>query len=492
MRQDGRAGGGRWGNLVEGLRKAKTTATQHHAQGDAASDEEMQALGVEDPDMDRSIKHLTRKWQGEVKGRLIVRVVHARGLAAADSRVFRRGSSDPYVVLTLREASGCCSRRKTHTCPRTLDPKWHQQFTFSVRNEADGMTLAVEVWDEDPRNTQDNFLGQAEVLLNVGSLPLDWQRHTLSLEPRSHSQTRGKQAGPLSMFSNIQALSSGKDVKVKGEISIAIGYERWKTKGLVDRFRAVMNSAKAMSMMAAFFIVFAGFVLLVTTQARILCTGLALSNCKEKPVDSAKVSTACAAVCSLLCGAIHLMGSMNWLGVEWNCNYLTIMDLLEDPDEQEYRNTLDDAENLLGISFEMTPQSRGRAHIALGAALGSIFKIKRPILLLRLIAWCSHFLACVLLVLALLLIWVEATPQPYGDILAEGVYLVAFSLVTIWMSAGMLVRAGRDLMEEQKWKRDKTWNALMRQRSGKRRQMRQMIHNSHNKLQPLLQINPTS
>ncbi len=63
----------------------------------------------------------------------------------------------------------CCStdnKRRTKYIPRTLDPEWHQTLVFMSipRDELDGKTLEVTVWDYD-RFKPNDFIG--EVLLDL-------------------------------------------------------------------------------------------------------------------------------------------------------------------------------------------------------------------------------------------------------------------------------------------------------------------------------------
>ena len=82
-----------------------------------------------------------------VQGSLTVSLLEARELAPKD----KRGTSDPYVILTLGG-----ERRKSKTIPRNLNPKWNESFALAVYDLQE--MLQVEVFDKDLLS-KDDFLG---------------------------------------------------------------------------------------------------------------------------------------------------------------------------------------------------------------------------------------------------------------------------------------------------------------------------------------------
>ncbi|KAI7093330.1 hypothetical protein KC352_g39902, partial [Hortaea werneckii] len=94
--------------------------------------------------------------RGDHKGMgLVLRVnaIKGRNLAAKD----KRGTSDPYLVITLGDA-----KEATSVVSRTLNPEWNQTFEFPV-TEADSALLEITCWDKD--RFKKDYMGEFDILL---------------------------------------------------------------------------------------------------------------------------------------------------------------------------------------------------------------------------------------------------------------------------------------------------------------------------------------
>eukprot|EP00742_Colponemidia_sp_Colp-10_P008405 GILJ01009103.1.p1 GENE.GILJ01009103.1~~GILJ01009103.1.p1 ORF type:complete len:590 (-),score=63.70 GILJ01009103.1:67-1572(-) len=91
-------------------------------------------------------------------GKLLVKVIAAKGLPAADWSL-TGGASDPYALLHLGDA-----QVRTRTVFNTLKPEWNEHFVFDVRHP--NLTLKIVVHDHDIMSS-DDFLGQLNVPLSA-------------------------------------------------------------------------------------------------------------------------------------------------------------------------------------------------------------------------------------------------------------------------------------------------------------------------------------
>ena len=84
---------------------------------------------------------------------LRVTVLKGRNLAPKD----KRGTSDPYLVITLGDA-----KEATSVVSKTLNPEWNQTFEMPV-TEADSALLEAVCWDKD--RFKKDYMGEFEVSL---------------------------------------------------------------------------------------------------------------------------------------------------------------------------------------------------------------------------------------------------------------------------------------------------------------------------------------
>jgi Ca2+-dependent lipid-binding protein len=109
--------------------------------------------------------------------RLLVRVVEARGLPAADAG---DGLRDTYARSRLGK-----QRAKTRVARRTLSPAWDEEFAFRVGDLRDQLLVAVI---QEDRYFADDVLGQVKVplseVLDADNRTLGTQWYQLQLKSR--------------------------------------------------------------------------------------------------------------------------------------------------------------------------------------------------------------------------------------------------------------------------------------------------------------------
>ena len=115
---------------------------------------------------------------------LQVHLVSAKGLKAADAPEggAKKGSSDPYVVVRLRDSGGGASAKQSAAVEKNVNPKFDETLEFDVRDLQNLLTgeasLTFSVYDKNPFRLSafDTSLGEAILQL----APLDWLRKKLS------------------------------------------------------------------------------------------------------------------------------------------------------------------------------------------------------------------------------------------------------------------------------------------------------------------------
>jgi len=97
----------------------------------------------------------TEKQREELKNRhkLVVRVIEARGLKAADFG----GTSDPFAELRIKNDN---FSYKTRTIKKTLNPFWDEEFTLAI-NDLEKDILSVKIYDFD-QTTNNDLIGELE------------------------------------------------------------------------------------------------------------------------------------------------------------------------------------------------------------------------------------------------------------------------------------------------------------------------------------------
>ncbi|XP_065168760.1 E3 ubiquitin-protein ligase Nedd-4 isoform X2 [Atheta coriaria] len=129
--------------------------------------------------------------------KLRLKVIRGQQLAKKD--IF--GASDPYVRIDLNNVSNeTVDSVLTKTKKKTLNPKWNEEFIFSVKPTEH--KLLLQVFDEN-RLTRDDFLGMVE--LPLSTLPQEQDGRTINpvkyiLRPRSGYSARSRVRGTLEIY----------------------------------------------------------------------------------------------------------------------------------------------------------------------------------------------------------------------------------------------------------------------------------------------------
>ena len=86
--------------------------------------------------------------------------LHLRCIEATDCPRMDLRASDPYLKVRLSSAN---DTRKTRVCKNTLQPRWNEDFHFTVPNQANS-ALIIEMWDED-KMSRDDKMSRLEIHL---------------------------------------------------------------------------------------------------------------------------------------------------------------------------------------------------------------------------------------------------------------------------------------------------------------------------------------
>uniref|UniRef100_A0A7S3DCA9 Ras GTPase-activating protein n=1 Tax=Palpitomonas bilix TaxID=652834 RepID=A0A7S3DCA9_9EUKA len=146
-------------------------------------------------------EYIAKSILGKGDRTLIVTVVEARGLAAADST----GFSDPYVKVKIKNGRDTIQTDKTSVQKRTLNPVWNQSYEFEVLS-AD--VLQVHVYDHDVVGS-DDFLGSA--LVHLSSIPAMGSDKWYPLMPKTNTNARNAKQSRLTSL-------------IKGEIRLKFAF----------------------------------------------------------------------------------------------------------------------------------------------------------------------------------------------------------------------------------------------------------------------------
>lgn len=158
------------------------TVTRHHHGTSTEEPEDCRAFG-EKKRGDAS--HAASRHRSFPDGKVKVLCIGAGGLRAADTHVFKKASSDPYMRFWLVNTHPDNAAYQTKTIEKTCDPRWHQEFSVDVHKLPSGAlpTIFFEVWDEDV-GEEDDFLGEMKVDLaevGIARYPNVWRDLTVKL-----------------------------------------------------------------------------------------------------------------------------------------------------------------------------------------------------------------------------------------------------------------------------------------------------------------------
>mmetsp|Transcript_148155 Transcript_148155/g.283920 ORF Transcript_148155/g.283920 Transcript_148155/m.283920 type:complete len:517 (-) Transcript_148155:38-1588(-) len=387
-----------------------------------------------------------RRPMKDLAGIMFVRVVGGEDLAIGDFNVLTgSGSSDPYAVITVTDDNGHVSKRRTSTVFKTIEPTWREEFKFGVAKERAGLTLQCEVFDEDEGCPKDDFLGQAEVDLqpyvNGQKEPRTWHPIIVSLknEENDEIQHRGS-------IVDMALLAKEVTIQASGQVTLKV---RWEPlAGNCYRvLKAVFDSSKALSTLGSILVGTAAYLLLVASRARWLCRGPGFAECIIKEVYGVTTCCVIASLVAFVATGIQLVGAFGFLGKAWNCAPPHMLDLLEDPDEDQYLHLGDED---MGLDVDLKIKSGSvMASLHVPHVSGDYFR--KPLFSLRLIAWCMKLLALVFTGLSL---YFALIPRGTDLFLAEGFFLAVAAESNILLGGLMLGRAGmlHASLLESEWK----------------------------------------
>lgn len=159
--------------------------------------------------LQRSIKEDVNKARKkrQIVGQLLVHVVSASGLLAAD----RNGLSDPYCKVAVGRVE-----KKTRIIYRNLNPTWDQSFYFDVRNRDKEVKLRIYDWD---KYSKDDFLG----MLSIPITPLIEGERSMTVTKEVVSENRKREPGLSgTMTVNLSFLPSGEQQSLGTEDKLAV------------------------------------------------------------------------------------------------------------------------------------------------------------------------------------------------------------------------------------------------------------------------------
>ena len=137
-------------------------------------------------------------------------LISAKGLKKADAPEghAKKGSSDPYVVVRLRDGGGGATAKQSSAVEKSINPKFDETLEFDVRDLQDLLTgeasLTLSVYDKNAFRLSafDTSLGEA--ILQLGTL--DWLRKKQS-SPTKKTLTLSEQGSITVTVHFVEALS---------------------------------------------------------------------------------------------------------------------------------------------------------------------------------------------------------------------------------------------------------------------------------------------
>ena len=107
-------------------------------------------------------------------------LISAKGLKAADEAEegAKKGSSDPYVVVRLRDSGGGATAKQSAAVEKSVNPKFDETLEFDVRDLQDLLTddasLTFSLYDTNKNRISALDVSLGEAILQLGTL--DWLR----------------------------------------------------------------------------------------------------------------------------------------------------------------------------------------------------------------------------------------------------------------------------------------------------------------------------
>mmetsp|Transcript_81767 Transcript_81767/g.141764 ORF Transcript_81767/g.141764 Transcript_81767/m.141764 type:complete len:510 (-) Transcript_81767:101-1630(-) len=363
-----------------------------------------------------------------LSGVLKVRVVQGSDLAAV-----WRGMPDPYVKISLLDASGWNAVRRTHTFASTCNPAWQEEFSFGIYREPIDLVLRLDVFDED-YDEQDDHLGAAMMPIKLAKMKeYAWTPEDIQLELDKENFPQSiKAGGSIEIRLNWTPLGN----RAAGRMNILSGMSGF------------VNSPRAMGILGSLQVNLCGFLLLVSYHLRWLCKGISLEECHDVDVPGVGACTLIACTAALFGGVHQLFGSLGFLGKDWDVSPPGLISLLEDPDELESYHGEEE-----GTKLKIDLHSKGISESLLSLRVKN-FKLVGVEGLqhsLHMLVWLQLVVAIAMTGLGL---WL-ALAMKGADMFGEGVYMAAVVEILLLSSAGIFLRAAHLQSTDFTWKRFK-------------------------------------
>eukprot|EP00928_Gymnodinium_smaydae_P021988 TRINITY_DN18614_c0_g2_i1.p1 TRINITY_DN18614_c0_g2~~TRINITY_DN18614_c0_g2_i1.p1 ORF type:complete len:575 (+),score=130.88 TRINITY_DN18614_c0_g2_i1:76-1725(+) len=348
--------------------------------------------------------------------RLRVQCVKATNLPAADIRFLRPPTSDPYVILMLKDSANnrLYGQSQTRIMYETLNPRWNEEFLFTVGKKMEKLCLHVDVFDADD-GEEDDFLGQAEVNLTRSLLRRakgKWHEEVLKLVDDTHRQS---------------------PVPASGSLVLRI---KWEPGGGSSELtlRRVLRSPRALNMWGATLLGTAALLLMVAAEARWLCSGAALSDCTSLEVPGGTTSAVLAAFGACTAALVQFAGAAGIFGRSWDSRPHSFADLLERELVAPAAVVQSGGRRQRMPNVQMEVQGNPMAGLSMSMTTAFIPRVS--ITTVRFISWLGSMVAGGMSSIGLLLTWVRHGGP--STIYGEAVYLLVFAAVNVAMSSCIL------------------------------------------------------
>ena len=137
-------------------------------------------------------------------------LVSAKDLKAADAPEgdAKKGSSDPYVVVRLRDNGGGATAKQSAAVEKSVNPKFDETLEFDVRDLqnllSEEASLTFSVYDKNPFRLSAFDVNLGEAILQLGNL--DWLRKKQS-SPTKKTLTLSEQGSITFTIHFVEAVS---------------------------------------------------------------------------------------------------------------------------------------------------------------------------------------------------------------------------------------------------------------------------------------------
>ena len=120
----------------------------------------------------------------------------------------KKGSSDPYVVVRLRDGGGGATAKQSVAVEKSINPKFDQTLEFDVSDLqnllTDDASLTFSLYDTNKNRISALDVSLGEAILQLGTL--DWLRKKQS-SPTKKTLTLSEQARLVAQFASFSSLN---------------------------------------------------------------------------------------------------------------------------------------------------------------------------------------------------------------------------------------------------------------------------------------------